>query len=135
MDNRWVLPLHCDGRERGGEEEGRFPRRHRSNLAGPRRRWRTLASSPILFYPSISSRWISSSGHYGLYYLLLLIIIFIFSILCFSCRHTYNYLYISYSNCRLLPVDTLFAFKSPLKARSTYINMWTIIYHIVTRIL
>ena len=27
MDNRWVVPLHCDGRERGGEEEARFPRR------------------------------------------------------------------------------------------------------------
>ena len=35
--------------------------------------------------------YISSSGHYGLYYLLLLIIIFKFSILCFSCRHTFVY--------------------------------------------
>ena len=27
MDNRRVLPLYCDERERGGEEEARFPRR------------------------------------------------------------------------------------------------------------
>ena len=27
VDDRRVLPLHCDGRERGGEEEARFSRR------------------------------------------------------------------------------------------------------------
>ena len=27
MNSRWVLPLHCDGRERGCEEEARFSRR------------------------------------------------------------------------------------------------------------
>ena len=105
MDNRWVVPLHCDGRERGGEEEARFPRRPlqtRLVRAEDGELW------PLL--PPLGTVLPFNLLQMDIYHRLDIMDFIIFYYLSLSSNLAYcaslvgTHLYIAYSNCRPLPV-------------------------------